>query len=101
MTSDSCLQPGKSRKISEITDGTNNTVIVVEVAPQDAVPWMSPQDADEILFLSFGPETKGAHAGGRHVAFADGTNRFVSQETASETLKALISATGGETIGEF
>ena len=35
---DSCLRPGQSRSLNEITDGTDRTVIITEVAADSAVP---------------------------------------------------------------
>ena len=101
VTPDSCLQPGKSRSIPEIKDGTSNTIIVFEVAAKDAVHWMSPQDADEQLVLSYGPKTRHEHKDGENVAFVDGSVRFLPQDISPGTLKALISTTGEETFGDF
>jgi hypothetical protein len=101
VTPDSCLQPGQSRTISQIKDGTSNTLIVIEAAQKDAAPWMSPQDADEALILSYGPEAAKLHAGGEHALLADGSVRFLSEKTAPETLRALITTTAKDDPGEF
>ena len=50
-----CLMPNRPRPLDEITDGQSNTLIVIEALNENAAPWMSPSDADETMFLSFGP----------------------------------------------
>lgn len=82
------------RSIAEITDGTSNTLMVIEVDADHAVPWMSPQDADAALVLSLGSSKKPPHVGGMHAALADGTVRFLSAKTSKEVLQALISIDG-------
>ncbi len=101
VTSDSCLLPEKSRTIKQITDGTSNTLMVIEVPHDQSVHWMSPQDADEKLLESFGPASKESHSGGRHGLLADGTVRFLSQNIDRKTLHALCTATGNDTVGDF
>lgn len=101
VTPDSCLQPGQSRMTSEVKDGLSNTLVVVEVAPEDAVPWMAPQDADLTLLLKYNEKTKDAHTGGRHGLIGDGTVRFLSNQLSREQWRALISIKGNESVGEF
>lgn len=96
-----CFHPTRGRSISELTDGTSNTLMVMEVAQKNSVPWMSPQDADEQMFLSLNKDDKVAHTGGIQAALADGSVRFLSADLASETRRALISINGNEPLGEF
>jgi len=96
-----CFHPTRGRSISELTDGTSNTLMVMEVALKNSVPWMSPQDADEQMFLSLSKDDKVAHTGGIQAALSDGSVRFLSADLASETRRALISINGNETVGEF
>ncbi len=90
-----------SRTQAEITDGTSNTLMVIEVPDEQAVPWYAPQDADETVLQGFGPKSKELHTGGRHALFADGAVRFLSQNIDAKTFQALLTATGGETLGEY
>jgi prepilin-type processing-associated H-X9-DG protein len=92
----SCLQPTHPRKIAEITDGTSNTLMVIEVATPHEVPWMAPQDADESMFLGYAPETKLHHSGGGHALFADGSVNFISVDTSAEERRAMISVADGD-----
>ena len=84
-------------KITNITDGTSNTLMVVTAA--DAVPWTKPDE------LEFDPEkdmTKlmGLVVNGRaQVAMFDGSVRTLAKLPSKETLNALITKSGGEVIG--
>ena len=73
---DGCLSTTHPRPLSEITDGTTNTLMVVEVPVANAVPWMAPQDTDEQLLLSFNQQTPWHHTGGIHGLLGDGSVRF-------------------------
>ena len=98
---DGCLSTTHPRPLSEITDNRYETLMVVDVPVANAVPWMSPQDADEKLLLSFGEKTLRQHNGGLHALLADGSVRFLSMNIAAATLKGLSTVAGNETIGEF
>ena len=91
------FQAGQGTPIQSVTDGTSNTIMVVEST--DAVPWTKPDD------LKFDPEAKpsllGAgspHPGGFNAAFADGSVRFIRSTINLEVWKALITRAGGEVI---
>lgn len=89
------------RAIRDITDGTSNTLAVVEVASQQSVHWMSPNDAGEEFLSGITAETDFSHTGGFQALLTDGSVRFLSQNIATETLQALTTVAGGETIGEY
>lgn len=101
VTPNSILKPGSSCAIRDITDGTSNTILVMEVDSDHALPWMMPQDADESWLRSIGETKKHSHAGGVHALFADGAVRFVSQNISLPTLQGLITVDGGEKVGDF
>lgn len=98
---DACFRPTEPRQFSEITDGTANTLMVIEVPQDRAVHWMSPQDADFMMVMSLRSSGKLAHTGGTQVALADGSVRFLSDNIDPQTLLALFTVAGGETVGEF
>jgi hypothetical protein len=92
---------GQPRQISEIKDGTLNTLMIVETPEKSSIPWMQPLDADTQLILSMRDASGLAHAGGFQCAMCDGGVRLVSSNIALSTLQALISIDGGETLEEF
>jgi len=101
VTSESCLRPEKSASLSEVEDGTWNTLMVMEVHAEKAVHWMSPRDASEEQFLSFSPETKLPHEGGFQVAFVDGSVHFVSAELSASKRRALVTISGNDEVAEI
>jgi len=50
----------------------SQSIFVVEVDAQRAIPWMSPQDADPALVLSFSADKEFHHQNGRHVLMENG-----------------------------
>ncbi len=91
------FQAGEGTPITSITDGTSNTIMVVEST--DAVPWTKPDD------LKFDPNAKpslyGAgspHPGGFNAAFGDGSVRFIKNSINLIVWKALITRASGEVI---
>ncbi|TWU08671.1 hypothetical protein CA54_39070 [Symmachiella macrocystis] len=101
VTPDSCLRPNEPRPISEITDGTSNTILVMESPMNASVPWMAPWDADARLMLSPKSEDDLHHTGGSLHLFADGSVQFISSDTETATLRGLITPAGGEEVGEY
>jgi hypothetical protein len=91
----------KPRQISEIKDGTSNTLMIVEAPVKSSIPWMQPLDADSQLILSMRDASDHAHPRGFQFALCDGSIRFVSSNIDLNTLKSLITIDGGETLGEF
>ena len=99
--SNACFHPTAPRAFSEMTDGTSETLMVIEVAQEHAVHWMAPQDASEEMVLNFGNNGILAHAGGTPAAMADGSVTFLSENLETQTLRALISIAGNDRAGEF
>lgn len=94
------LGAGKCVSIRDITDGTSNTLMVVEACSLN-IPWMKPQDIDEnsvgVVGNPNGISSK--HTGGAHVLFADGSVRFLSVNVSPQIVDALVTRDGGEQIG--
>jgi hypothetical protein len=77
-------------------DGMSNTILVVEA--QTAAPWTKP---DELSFDPNGPlPPMGGHfSGGFQAVMADGSVHWVSSSVSQQTLRAAITANGGEVLG--
>ena len=84
------------RAISEIKDGTSNTVMVIEVAAADTVHWMSPHDVDGEYFSGLNEDSELSHTGGLQVLFADGTVKYIAIEDTSEQRNALSTIAEGD-----
>jgi prepilin-type processing-associated H-X9-DG protein len=82
-------------RITDITDGTSNTIMIVEAAKP--VPWTKPEDltyeADKPL-----PKLGGHFPNGFNAAYCDGSVRMLSNNLQEKTLRALITRNGGEVI---
>ncbi len=96
----SCFPFPKSRNLSEITDGAGQTLLIVEMPSEYAVPWMSPQDTDEPTFLIQYSKAATPHSGGFNVGYADGHVGFLSSGCSRQVLKAIISTDGHDVLGD-
>jgi Protein of unknown function (DUF1559) len=102
---DTLFDPKKADgvKIAEITDGTSNTIALVEA--KEAVPWTKPEselpvDADpnpERIKATL--DAVGGHFdGGFSALFCDGSVRFIRTSVALPVFRALITRASGEVV---
>lgn len=83
--------------ITEILNGTANTIMTVEAADESAVIWTKPAH----LSPNVDEPTKGLtgmRPGGFLVGFADGRVRFIAGTIGAGTLRALFTKSGGEAV---
>jgi prepilin-type processing-associated H-X9-DG protein len=94
----------QGRKISEITDGLSNTILLVEVA-DSGISWAEPRDLrfNQIDFSINGREGNGIssyHPGCANVVFCDGTVRILKNTINPQLVKAMAMIDEGETLPE-
>ncbi len=91
--------------LQDITDGTSNTIMLVEVTGA-GINWSEPRDLDleQIALQINAPSGQGMgskHPGGMNVAFCDGSVRFLSETIDPQTLERLITIDDGNPVGSF
>jgi prepilin-type processing-associated H-X9-DG protein len=94
----------KTSRMMDITDGTSNTILVVEANGRN-VNWMEPKDID-IQELAAGnvaglDGVSGKYPGGANVLFADGSVSFMSPTSGLSNLRELSTKSGGEVVNRF
>jgi len=81
----------------QITDGTSNTIMIVEAPDDSAVIWTKPGD--------FAPDKEnptrgliGLRPGGFQAAFVDGSVQFLAETIDADLLNGLFTKSGGEAV---
>ena len=90
----------KGTVLGEITDGTSNTAMIVEVDPELAVEWTKPQDYE---CDPKNPLDGLGHVqvGGFLIALCDGSTRFVANSLDPEVWKNLTQMDDGNSVPGF
>lgn len=96
------LNAGPGMPLSQIKDGTSNTLLAGEALAQFK-PWGHPVNwRDARLGINQSPEGFGAPwKGGANFLMADGSARFVSDSIDLKVLEAVATPDGGEPVGDF
>lgn len=89
-------------EIRDITDGTSNTIMVMDVSKNPG-PWGvgGPSTVRALTKAPYinGPDgLGGVHRGGAMVLFADGSVRFISEAVDDEVMEGLVTIQGGENV---
>jgi len=92
-------------KMEEITDGTADTILLVEAAGS-GINWLDPRDldADQISYLVDDPVDGGIaseHPEGANVLFCDGSVMFLHAMVDPEDIKSLCTISGGEGADKY
>ena len=93
------------RQLTDITDGTSNTIMVGEMA-HSGILWTEPRDLN-VADMSFKLNDPGQiglrsdHISGLHVGLCDGSVRWLNDNVASEVIQAMTTINGKEDVGQF
>jgi type II secretory pathway pseudopilin PulG len=91
-----CFRPSEPRKLSEITDDHDLTLMVMEMDSEHHVHWMSPTDANEQWIMNLGSVAELPHPGGVQAMFVSGSVLFLASSCREARLRALISIDGDD-----
>jgi uncharacterized Fe-S cluster protein YjdI len=91
----------QSRQLTDLKDGSSNTLMIVDAPPDLAIPWMMPQDADLAAIQKIRASKTLQHSGIFQSVLCDGSVRSISTQIENTTLSALVTIDAGETVGEF
>jgi len=95
-------RPAQGARLAGVTaafpDGLSKTIVLLEMAPGDAVPWTKPEDfgspPNQAAMRLFSGT---AHAGGIHmVAFGDSSVRQITADVDPAVVAALLTKAGSE-----
>jgi hypothetical protein len=94
ISEDGILAPGRNTKITSVSDGTSNTILVLEIGDDNKVPWTAPQDinVDDIKDLNWA----NGHAGVVLAAMCDGSVRAIGKNVSVEKFIAACKKSDGE-----
>jgi hypothetical protein len=87
----------RGTRLQEVTDGTSNTIMLVDAADKHAVTWTKP---DDLKYDADQPLTglAGHHSESFEVLFVDGSVHLLRSSIDKKTLQALFTRNGGEIV---
>ena len=84
-------------KLQDVTDGTSNTIFVVDASDAAAVTWTKPDDWDISVELKL-QSLFGHHPKGTNVGFADGSVHFLKETITPKVFQDMTTRNGNEII---
>ncbi len=87
---------GEGTSFRDITDGSSNTLMVVEAKKQ--IPWTKPADIDYDHDAEKLPVFGGWYKTGYHALFGDGSVRMIPETIEDDTLRKLIERNDGQVV---
>jgi hypothetical protein len=95
----------KATNYDRITDGTSNTILVVEIV-NSGIHWMEPRDLDfgqmpMAVNPDPGPGMSSPHPNVALAVFADGHTAALTKNTPPEILRRLFMIADGEQVGDY
>jgi prepilin-type processing-associated H-X9-DG protein len=87
-------------KFQQITDGTSNTILVLEANPKSAVVWTKPDDV-VIDPSDLTKDLRGQWDDGFNAVFGDGHVQFLKTSMNPTTLLRLLMMNDGQPVGEY
>ena len=99
---DTVFPGAKTVSTSDVTDGTEHTVAIVEIENSD-IHWMEPRDLrfEELPLTengTAGPRISGPHDDGPTVGLANGSVDRISPSLPPEKWRALLTRSGAEDV---
>jgi prepilin-type processing-associated H-X9-DG protein len=98
-----CFPGDAGISMASITDGTSNTLMIVEVENPSGASWMEPVDLEfSSLSMTFTPDgISSNHPRGVNAAFVDGSVHFLKDDISPQTLGNLILRNDGNMVSDF
>jgi Tfp pilus assembly protein PilE len=90
------LHPSRPRKLDEVVDGTTQTLLVIEVPADQAVPWMAPMDIDVNGLLSNLSSLPKNHEEGFQGVFIDSTSQLFSHDLVTPDVLSAFTTIDGD-----
>lgn len=95
VSDESLLRLTEPTRFADITDGTSNTIMILETAADVAVPWTAPEDYE------IDEDDPGANLFVNRITqavFGDGSVRVLAETIDANVLRALFTRAGGEVV---